>query len=150
MQKKVKIAALGVLTALGACTGSTNPEEASLFDNIHNLNTGEYDRQIESNKARAQAILANNRAAESRISGLENQAASNSRTIASLRNDIAETKAVAQQARASSAGDTAAIQRVSVLEQQLRSVESEVKSGTASPSVAKAELRRIRSALLSI
>lgn len=142
---------LVALTAtIAACTGSTNPETASLFDNISNLNSGEYDRQIASNRSKAEAIIANNRAAEKRIGSLESQRAEGAKLITALRGEIAAARKTAASARERAGGDPVKIQRVSVLESQISSVEADVKAGNADSASAKAELRRIRSALTSI
>ena len=141
-----------VLCAFGltACTGSTNPETAGLFDNIRNLSSGEYDRQIASNRSQAAAILANNRAAEARISQLESQRGANAQQIASLRAQVAAARGDAAAARARAGGDSARLQRVTALERQITSVEREISAGNADPGVSSGELRRIRAALGAI
>ena len=140
------VAAVGLV----GCSGATNPETATLFDNINNLNSGEYDRQIASNKAEADAILANNAASERRISGLRNQSAANSSQLASLRSQLASAREAAASARSRVAGDAAKTARLTQLEGQLSTVSAEVNSGAADPGVTSAELRRIRSAIASL
>lgn len=142
----VCVAAVG----LAGCTGSTNPETATLFDNINNLNSGEYDRQIAANKAQADAISANNAASERRIAGLRNQRAANNNQIASLRSQVASTRQAAASARSRVAGDAGKTARLSQLEAQLSAVSAEVNSGAADPGVASSELRRIRSAIAAL
>ncbi len=133
------------LIAIAGCTGSTDPTTATLFDNIANLNSGEYDRQIANNKAQADAIIAQNRAAEQRNAQLAAQRDANSTEIASLRQQIAEVKAQGAQARAASASDPVKLQQVQALDNQLSAVERDVNSG-ASASVVSSELNRIKAA----
>ncbi len=133
------------LIAIAGCTGSTDPTTATLFDNIANLNSGEYDRQIANNKAQADAIIAQNRAAEQRNAQLAAQRDANSSEIASLRQQIAEVKAQGAQARAASASDPVKLQQVQALDNQLSAVERDVNSG-ASASVVSSELNRIKAA----
>ncbi|MEL6508274.1 MAG: hypothetical protein AAFQ32_00655 [Pseudomonadota bacterium] len=140
----------GVMIGLMGCTGSTDPETASLFDNINNLQSGEYDRQIAQNEADAAAILANNRAAEQRIAGLESQRGVNARTIGELKSRVASARNSAAQARANAGGDTVKLQRISALEGQITAVEAEINAGSADPRSASSELSRIRSALNAI
>lgn len=149
--KTIRFTTLGTaVLGLAACTGSTDPTTASLFDNINNLQTGEYDRQIAKNQSDAAAILANNRAAEQRISGLKSQRAANARQISSLRSAVAGARSDAAKARASASGNAVKLQKVSALESQINSVEREVSSGTADVGIASSELRRIRAALKAI
>lgn len=91
--------AFAVLVTVAACTGSTDPATATLFDNINNLNSGEYDRQIASNKAQANAIIAQNQAAEQRNAQLAAQKNANQQQINALRSQIAEVKAQGAKAR---------------------------------------------------
>lgn len=151
MRKLISVSTFGaVCLSLAGCTGSTNPETATLFDNINNLNSGEYDRQIAANKAEANAILANNRAAERRISSLEAQRASNSRAISSLKGQVSSARSAASAARSAAAGDPAKLAQVRALDAQLASVSAEINSGAADPGVARSELRRISSAYKAI
>lgn len=149
MTKTASLLVFGSAIVLAACTGSTDPTTATLFDNIRNLQTGEYDRQIAAKDAEAAAIIANNRAAESRISGLQAQSAANSRAIASLRSQIAAVRAEASAARAAVAGDPAKLSRLSQLEGQINAVQSDVNAG-ADPAVAQAELRRVSAAIRAL
>lgn len=149
--KRLRFAAvLPVFAIFAGCTGSTNPETATLFDNIQNLNSGEYDRQIAANQAKAQEILANNQAAQSRISSLESQKRANSGAISSLKSQVSSTRSSASAARSKAAGDSAKLAQISALESQISSVEREINNGSASPDIAKSELRRINAALNSI
>ncbi|NOD64591.1 MULTISPECIES: hypothetical protein [unclassified Ruegeria] len=135
---------VSVITVAG-CTGSTDPTTATLFDNIANLNSGEYDRQIAQNKAQADAILAQNKAAEQRNAQLAAQRDANQSEINALRQQIADVKAQGAKARAASASDPAKLQQVQALDSQLNAVERDVAAG-ASPSVVRSELSRIKSA----
>jgi chromosome segregation ATPase len=149
--KSLKFLSIGIcVLGLGACNGSTDPATAGLFDNVRNLNSGEYDRQIASNRSQAAAILANNQAAEARIRQMDAQRGANAQQIASLRAQVAGARSDAAAARARVGGDSARLQRISALERQTTSVEREVSAGTADPSVASGELRRIRAALGAI
>lgn len=149
MTKTASLLLLGSVFGLAACTGSTNPTTATLFDNVRNLQTGEYDRQIAVKDSEAAAIIANNRAAESRISGLQAQSAANSRSIASLRSQIAAVRAEASAARAAVAGDPAKLSRLSQLEGQINAVQADANAG-ADPAVAQAELRRVSAAIRAL
>ncbi|WP_298849007.1 hypothetical protein [uncultured Ruegeria sp.] len=140
-----KPAMLVSLIAVAGCTGSTDPTTATLFDNINNLNSGEYDRQIAQNKAQADAILAQNKAAEQRNAQLAAQRDANQSEINALRKQIADVKAQGAKARAASASDPVKLQQVQALDKQLSAVERDVSSG-ASASVVRSELSRIKSA----
>ncbi len=131
---------------LSGCTGSTNPADAHLFDNIRNLNSGEYDRQIAEKDRQAAEIVRNNNASRSRIASLESQRSQNSRTLGALQSDISSARRSAAAARNRVAGDPAKSQQLSQLESQISAVQSDVNSG-ADPSVARSELRRINSAI---
>jgi chromosome segregation ATPase len=149
MNKTACLLLLGSALGLAACTGSTDPTTATLFDNIRNLQTGEYDRQIAAKDAEAAAIIANNRAAQSRISGLESQSASNSQAISALRAQIASVRGQAQAARAAVAGDPAKLARLNQLEGQISAVQADVNGG-ADPAVARAELNRVSAAIRAL
>lgn len=71
-QKKIVIAIFG-LTMLAGCTGEINPAKASLFDNLKNISSGEYDRQISEQNEEVEKIIASNKAARKNISSLETQ-----------------------------------------------------------------------------
>lgn len=71
-QKKILIAISG-LTMLAGCAGEINPAKASLFDNLRNISSGEYDRQISEQNAEVEKIIASNKAARENISSLETQ-----------------------------------------------------------------------------
>ena len=138
------------LVALAGCTGSTNPETAGLFDNMRNLSSGEYDRQIAQNRSQAEAILANNRAAEARIGQMERQRAANESQLASLRRQAANTRAQANQARARVAGNPEQEQRVSALITQISAIEQEIAAGTVEPTSAARELNQISALIRTI
>lgn len=135
--------------AVAGCTGSTDPATASLFDNVRNLQTGEYDRQIAAKDAEVSAILANNRAAESRISGLSAQSRSNNATIAALRSQIAAVRQQAAVARGKVAGDPAKLVRLGQLENQISAVQADVDRGSDA-GVAQAELARVSAAIRAL
>ncbi|MEO1108184.1 MAG: hypothetical protein AAFX90_09705 [Pseudomonadota bacterium] len=137
--------ALVAVTAVAGCTGSTDPTTATLFDNIANLNSGEYDRQIANNKAQADAIIAQNKAAEQRNAQLAAQSNANKAEIDSLRRQIADVKAQGAKARAASASDPVKLQQVQALDNQLNAVERDVNSGASSAAISS-ELSRIKSA----
>ncbi len=136
---------LVAVTAVAGCTGSTDPTTATLFDNIANLNSGEYDRQIANNKAQADAIIAQNKAAEQRNAQLAAQSNANKAEIDSLRRQIADVKAQGAKARAASASDPVKLQQVQALDNQLNAVERDVNSGASSAAISS-ELNRIKSA----
>ena len=142
--------AAGMMLVLAGCMGSTNPETASLLDNIKNLSSGEYDRQIAANQAEAAAIKRNNTTAQSEIAGLETQKRANASAIASMRSQIARTRQSASAARAAAAGNQARLDQVSALDAQLAAVSEEVNAGTADPAITQDELRRIRAAYHAI
>lgn len=137
------------LAGLAGCTGSTDPATANLFDNVRNLQTGEYDRQIAAKDAQVSAILANNRAAESRIGGLSAQSKANSQKIAALRSQIAAARQEAAVARGKVAGDPAKLARLDQLENQISAVQSDVERGS-DPGVAQAELARVSAAIRAL
>lgn len=137
--------ALVAVTAVAGCTGSTDPTTATLFDNIANLNSGEYDRQIANNKAQADAIIAQNKAAEQRNAQLAAQSNANKAEIDSLRRQIADVKAQGAKARTASASDPVKLQQVQALDNQLNAVERDVNSGASSAAISS-ELSRIKSA----
>ncbi len=148
---RMKLAtALVAIGGLAGCTGSTNPETATLFDNINNLNSGEYDRQISSNEAQAAAILRNNQAAEKRISGLQRQRAANSGAISRLKSQVASARQSAANARSRVSGNGAKTAQLNSLEAQLASVSSEINSGNADSRIASAELSRITRAIKAL
>jgi chromosome segregation ATPase len=149
MRKTASFLLLGAVICLAACTGSTDPTTASLFDNVRNLQTGEYDRQIAAKDAEAAAIIANNRAAQTRISGLEAQTSSNNQAIAALRSQISAVRGQASSARTAVAGDPAKLARLSQLEAQINGVQADVNRG-ADPAVASAELNRVSAAIRAL
>ena len=58
---------------LAGCAGEINPAKASLFDNLRNISSGEYDRQISEQNAEVEKIIASNKASRKNISSLETQ-----------------------------------------------------------------------------
>jgi hypothetical protein len=71
-QKKIVIAIFGLIMLAG-CAGEINPAKASLFDNLKNISSGEYDRQISEQNEEVEKIIASNKAARKNISSLETQ-----------------------------------------------------------------------------
>lgn len=134
---------------LANCTGSTNPAEAGLFDNIANLQSGEYDRQIAAKEAQAQAIINANNATEARIGNMENQRSNNAALIATLRGQVAELRAEIGNAKASQAGNAAVIAQLDSLDSQAVAVQRDVEAG-GDAGIARAELNRIRSAVRAL
>lgn len=150
MKTFASLACAGCMTVtLAGCTGSTDPATASLFDNIANLQSGEYDRQIAAKDAEAAAIIANNRAAESRIGGLQAQSASNQQKIAALRSQIAAVRGQAAAARSQIAADPAKVARLNQLEGQINAVQADANRG-GDPDVARAELNRVSAAIRAL
>jgi len=137
------------LLVLAGCTGSTDPATATLFDNIHNLQTGEYDRQIAVKDAEAAAIISNNNAAQARINAKEGQVAANSSAIAALRGQIAAARSAAAAVRPRIADDPAKLARLTQLESQLSAVEGDIDAG-ADPAVARAEISRVSAAIRAL
>ena len=149
-QKMFKIMAVGVCgLALTGCTGSTDPAEAGLFDNIKNLSTGEYDRQIAEKDAQAAAIIANNNASQARINQKRSQSAANSGEIQALRNQLNKVQAQASAARAQVASDPVKLQKLNALDGQLRGIRSDVNSGAVS-SATRSELNRVSAAISAL
>lgn len=141
--------AAGLVGSLAGCTGSTDPETASLFDNIKNLNSGEYDRQIAEKDREAQAIIANNQASQRRIASKERQVSSNAGEISGLRSRLSQVKAQAAAARVKVASDPAKAQRLNALEAQLSGIQSDVNSGAVSAAT-RSELNRVSSAISAL
>jgi len=147
---KVKSLIVTVLgcTVLVGCVGETDPSKANIFDNLRNIETGEYDRQIEANDAEVERIIARNKAAERNISSLEKQQTFNSREIDSLRIELEALKSRLNALRSSSAGKSNATQ-VSVLERQVEAIEADLNAG-ASPKTLRSELRNISAAISAL
>lgn len=141
--------AAGLVGALAGCTGSTDPETASLFDNIKNLNSGEYDRQIAEKDREAQAIIANNQASQRRIDSKERQVSSNAGEISALKSQLSQVKAQAAAARAKVASDPAKVQRLNALEAQLSGIQSDVNMGSVSAAT-RSELSRVSLAISAL
>ena len=136
-------------SSLLACTGSTNPETANLFDNIKNLESGEYDRQIKAKDDQAAAIIANNQAANKRIATLKSTSASNSKNISAMRGQIASARAQAQATRQQIGSDSAKLAKLNSYERQISAIEADV-SGGGDPSVGSRELRNVVSAMRTL
>ena len=142
--KAFSLLALGCILLTG-CEGQTDPSKANIFDNLRNIETGEYDRQIAKNDAEVERIIASNNAAQRNINSLEAQKVSNSTEIASLRSEIASLKSRLSALRSSSAGQANAAQ-VSALEGQVKAIEADLNAG-ASPKTLRSELRHISAAI---
>lgn len=140
------IAAVAMLIVAG-CTGSTDPATATLFDNISNLSSGEYDNQLAAKEAEAASIVQANAARQSQISALESQRSANSAQINSLRSQIASVEAEISRARSSATPAQSA--QLDALEVQVRAVEVEANNG-ADPSIVRSELGRISSAVRAL
>jgi predicted nucleic acid-binding Zn-ribbon protein len=137
------------LVVLSNCTGTTDPGDATVFDNIANLSSGEYDRQLATKEAEAQAIINANNATQARITNLDAQRASNASTIASLQSQVASVRAEIAAARSRASGNAAATAQLANLEGQLSAVQRDVSSG-GDAGIARAELSRIRSAVRAL
>lgn len=137
------------VAGLAACTGSTNPETATVFDNYRNLQSGEYDRQIAAKDAQAAAIIANNRAAQGRIDRMQGQVAANSSQIAALKSQIASVRAQAANARSKVAGDAGKMARLQQLEGQISAIQSDLNAG-GDPAVSRAELSQVSAAIRAL
>ena len=138
-----KPAMLVSLTAIAGCTGSTDPTTATFPDNLANLNSGEYDRQIAQNKAWAAAIEAQNNSATRRNAQLEKLRDVNQREITALRKQIEAVKVQGDKAHAASASDPVKLKQVQALDNQLVEVERDVLSAP-DPSVLWKELEQIK------
>lgn len=150
MKMTFKFAALTTcLAGLVGCTGETDPAKAGLFDNLANLNSGEYDRQISAKDAEANAIIANNRASEQRIANMQGQSSANARQISSLRQQIAKTKAQAAAARSKVASDPTKLSQLNALEAQIDGIQSDVNAGAVS-SATRTELTRVSAAISAL
>jgi len=128
---------------LAGCTGETDPSKAGLFDNLNNINTGEYDNQIAQGRAEAARIIRDNKAREASIANLNNQQRANSATAGRLRSKIASVQSQLSSAKANAAGDPAKLARLNQLGGQLSSVQAASQNG-GSQSALNAELDSIR------
>ena len=142
--KLVFLSAMGCILLAG-CEGETDPSKANIFDNLRNIETDEYNRQIASNEAEVERIIASNNAAQRNINSLEANQASNSREITLLRSEIAALKSRLSALRSSAAGQTNAAQ-VSALEGQVTAIEADLNAG-ASPKTLRSELRNLSKAI---
>lgn len=140
---------LGVAVVLVACTGSTDPRTATLFDNIANFSSGEYDRQITSKQGQAATLARSNAAQRQQVAALEQQRARNAGEIAALRGEIATARQQASQARAQLAGNAGQLARLQRLEAQIESVEADTRGG-ANPAMLRSEIKRITDAIRAL
>lgn len=126
---------------LGACTGSTDPRTATFFDNLGNLSSGEYDRQIAGKQAEAAGLRQENAARRQQVAALEQQRARNASTISQTRRDLASAKAAAD--------DPAERAELEQLTLQLDRAEAAERRG-ADPAATRSELERIQDAIRAI
>ncbi|WP_456385739.1 hypothetical protein [Profundibacter sp.] len=134
---------------LAGCTGETDPAKAGLFDNINNLNKGEYNRQLAQGKSEAARIIRANNAQQTNINSLNNQKRSNAATAGQLRSQIASVQSQLSAAKAKAAGDPAKLARLNQLGGQLASVRAASQSG-GSQSALSAELSSIRKSIRAL
>ncbi|OYU17398.1 MAG: hypothetical protein CFE34_15905 [Rhodobacteraceae bacterium PARR1] len=135
--------------ALSGCTGTTNPAEAGLFDNIHNLNTGEYDRQIAAKEAEAAAITRSNTSMQAGINSMEAQTQANASAIASIRAELASLRSEASAARAKVGSDPVRLGKLDRLDGQIAAIQADA-SGGGDPSALRAEIARTRAAVRAL
>lgn len=143
--KFLALAAAGLTVA--GCTGSTDPATATLFDNIANISSGEYENQLAAKEAEAASIVRANNARSAQISSLERQQSANSSQISALRRQIASVEADIDRARSSASPAEAA--KLDALAVQVRAVEADANNG-ADPSVVRGELSRISAAVRAL
>lgn len=134
-----------VVAALSGCTGTTNPAEAGLFDNIRNLNSGEYDRQIAAKEAEAAAITRSNASMQAGINAMETQTQVNASSIASLKAELASLRAEAAAARAKVGSDPVRAGKLDRLDGQIAAIEADIASG-GNRAAQRAEIAAMRAA----
>lgn len=144
--KTLVLSAAAVTLLLAGCTGSTNPADAGLFDNIRNLQSGEYDRQIAAKEAEAAAITRANATIAADNSAMQAQSASNTALIAQLRAEIQALRAESSALRSNASVDKAQLDRI---DGQITAVEADLANG-GDPSVLSAEMRRLRMAIRAL
>jgi septal ring factor EnvC (AmiA/AmiB activator) len=127
---------------LSACTGSTDPKTATFFDNLGNLSSGEYDRQIADKQAEAAGLQQESAARQQQVAALEQQRARNASAISGARRDLASAKAAA-------ANDPGQLAQLDQLTVQLNSAEAAERRG-ADPAATRSELKRIQDAIRAI
>lgn len=134
---------------LSGCSGSTDPSTAHLFDNINNLHSGEYDRQIAQKDAEAAAIIRSNQQMQGSIDAMQAQTAANRGTIAALREQLSAARQDAAAARNNLGADPVRLGRLQGYEAQLAAVEGQA-SGGSDPAVLQAEVARIRASIRAL
>jgi hypothetical protein len=134
---------------LAACEGQTDPAKAGLFDNLNNLNRGEYNRQIAANEATAAQIVRDNQRSQASIGQLQSQKSANNATAGRLRGQISAARADLASARSRASGDPVKLARLSQLEKQISSVQQASTSG-ASEGVLSNELSSIRASIRAV
>lgn len=139
---------LGSIVLLG-CTGETDPTKANIFDNINNLQTGEYDRQIAEQEALAASIAADNQATSAENQRLEGQRQANVSAIASLKREIRDVRALISSTRQQVSSEPEKIAKLNGYQAQLAAVESSVDQSGAS-SALRSELSSIRAAVRAL
>lgn len=140
MRRSIFVAASAIL--LPACTGSTDPTTATFFDNLGNLSSGEYDRQISDKQATAAGLQQENAERQQQVAALEQQRARNASAISGTRRDLASAKAAA-------AADPAQMAQLDRLTVQLDSAEAAERRG-ADPAATRSEVKRIQDAIRAI
>ncbi|MGP3698201.1 hypothetical protein [Rhodobacter sp. NSM] len=143
------VVALLIGTALAGCSGSTDPATAHLFDNIANLNSGEYDRQIAQKDAEAAAIVRSNQRMQGDIDSMQRQSNVNRRTIAGLNQQIASARSEAASVRGQLGSDSIRLGQLNGYERQLAAVEREASAGS-DPAVLQGEVARIRASIRAL
>lgn len=148
MKLKIAVGCL-IVGLLPGCTGSTNPAEAGLFDNVSNLQSGEYDRQIAAKEAEAMAITQANAAIRADSTSKQASSTSNAALIVSLKEEIASLRAEAASMRGKVSGEPERIAQLDSLDGQISAVQADLNAG-GDPSVLSAEMRRLRTAIRAL
>lgn len=147
---KLQICGFAMLAVvLSGCNGSTNPAEAGLFDNIRNLESGEYDLQIAAKEAEAAAITRGNARLQADNNAKQALTQSNSALIAELRSEISALRAESTSIRSKLSGDPDRIGKLDRLDSQIMAVEADL-AGGGDPSVLSGEVRRLRTAIRAL
>ncbi len=149
MRKMQIFGAAAVAALLSGCTGSTNPADAGLFDNIRNLESGEYDRQIAAKEAEAAAITRANASLQADNSAKQARTQANAALIAQLQAEIRSLRAESSAIRTRIAADPDRITELDRLDGQITAVEADLAAG-GDPNVLSGEMRRLRSAIRAL
>lgn len=130
----------GSAILLSGCTGSTDPTTATFFDNLGNLSSGEYDRQIADKQTEAAGLEQEKARRQQQVAALEGQRARNASAISGARRDLAAARAAA---------DPAQQVQLDQLALQLDSAEAAERRG-ADPAATRSEVKRIQEAIRAI